>query len=162
MRDNGHFASEAELLAIIRRIDTDGDAQLNLTEFSEFLRPLTGLVATVPLVPSYVSPLYDPYYYPYSKYPLRSYYDYPLYSRYYPYYTRPYNYYYDYPVTKTEVIDVERPTYYSPARTVKKTTYHTPTGDRTYTTYLWDNFYFFHSFYKIGLFLKWKTYISKI
>lgn len=26
LRDNGHFATEAELLAIIRRIDTDGDA----------------------------------------------------------------------------------------------------------------------------------------
>jgi len=145
----GHFATESELLAIIRRIDTDGDAQLNLAEFAEFLKPLAHHVSSVPLVSTY-PPLYDPYlypsryYYPYSRYydyplypryldyPYR-YYDYPLYSRYYPYYPR----YVDYPVvSKTETVEVERPTYYSPSRTVKRTTYHTPTGDRTYTTYL--------------------------
>jgi hypothetical protein len=146
----GHFASESELLAIIRRIDTDGDAQLNLAEFSEFLKPLGHHVSSLPLVSSY-PPLYDPYFYPsryispysrysdypyysrYLDYPYSRYYDYPLYSRYYPYYPR----YIDYPaVARTETVEVERPTYYSPSRTVKRTTYHTPTGDRTYTTYL--------------------------
>lgn len=38
LRANSHHASEIELLAIIRRIDTDGDACLNFNEFAEFLR----------------------------------------------------------------------------------------------------------------------------
>ena len=40
LRQNGHFASEMELLAIIRRIDTDGDASIDYNEFAEFIRPL--------------------------------------------------------------------------------------------------------------------------
>jgi hypothetical protein len=38
LKQNGHYASEKELLCIIRRIDTDGDAKLSYEEFSEFLR----------------------------------------------------------------------------------------------------------------------------
>ena len=38
LRSCGHYASEMELLAIIRRIDTDGDARVNYSEFSEFVR----------------------------------------------------------------------------------------------------------------------------
>lgn len=38
LRSCGHYASETELLAIVRRIDTDGDAQLSYSEFSEFVR----------------------------------------------------------------------------------------------------------------------------
>lgn len=38
LRANGHHASEIELLAIIRRIDTDGDACLCFNEFAEFMR----------------------------------------------------------------------------------------------------------------------------
>lgn len=38
LRSVGHYASETELLAIVRRVDTDGDAQLSYTEFAEFLR----------------------------------------------------------------------------------------------------------------------------
>ena len=38
LRTQGHYASETELLAIVRRIDTDGDAKLDYSEFSEFLR----------------------------------------------------------------------------------------------------------------------------
>lgn len=37
LKNNGHYASEKELLAIIRRIDTDGDAKLSYSEFSEFV-----------------------------------------------------------------------------------------------------------------------------
>lgn len=37
LKNNGHYATERETLAIIRRIDTDGDAKLSYTEFSEFL-----------------------------------------------------------------------------------------------------------------------------
>ena len=38
LRANGHHSSEIELLAIIRRIDTDGDACLSFNEFAEFMR----------------------------------------------------------------------------------------------------------------------------
>lgn len=33
LRSCGHYASEFELLAIIRRLDTDGDARINYSEF---------------------------------------------------------------------------------------------------------------------------------
>lgn len=36
-KNNGHYATQSELLAIIRRIDTDGDAKLSYTEFIEYL-----------------------------------------------------------------------------------------------------------------------------
>lgn len=45
LRQNGHFASEMELLAIVRRIDTDGNATIDFTEFAEFVRPLVTIVA---------------------------------------------------------------------------------------------------------------------
>ena len=38
LRSVGHYASETELLAIVRRMDTDGDAQLSYSEFAEFIR----------------------------------------------------------------------------------------------------------------------------
>lgn len=38
LRSVGHYASETELLAIVRRVDTDGDAALSYSEFSEFVR----------------------------------------------------------------------------------------------------------------------------
>ena len=70
---------------------------------------------------SYLDWKYDPALYPY--------------SRYYPWYSR---YYSPYPAeTKTVSYDVEKPTPYSPARTVKRETYHSPVyGSRTYTTML--------------------------
>jgi hypothetical protein len=39
LRNVGHYASEMELIAIIRRIDTNGDASITFSEFSEFMRP---------------------------------------------------------------------------------------------------------------------------
>jgi Ca2+-binding EF-hand superfamily protein len=36
-RNCGHFATEREILQILRRIDTDGDARLSFKEFSEFM-----------------------------------------------------------------------------------------------------------------------------
>ena len=39
LRNQGHFADEMALLAIIRRIDTDGDAIITFEELDEFLRP---------------------------------------------------------------------------------------------------------------------------
>ena len=39
LRQNGHYASEMELVAIVRRIDADGDANLDYNEWAEFLRP---------------------------------------------------------------------------------------------------------------------------
>jgi hypothetical protein len=38
LKNNGHYASEREVLNIIRRIDTDGDAKLNYEEFADFLK----------------------------------------------------------------------------------------------------------------------------
>lgn len=38
LKNNGHFADDREVLSIIRRIDTDGDAKLSYEEFSEFCR----------------------------------------------------------------------------------------------------------------------------
>ena len=38
LRGCGHYATETELLAIVRRVDTDGDARLSYSEFAEFLR----------------------------------------------------------------------------------------------------------------------------
>jgi len=46
-KNNGHFATEREILAVIRRIDTDGDAKLSYTEFSEFLSPASPLRSSV-------------------------------------------------------------------------------------------------------------------
>ena len=37
-RNAGHFASDVEIQAIIRRFDMDADAKIDQTEFSEFLR----------------------------------------------------------------------------------------------------------------------------
>ena len=139
LRDQGHWASETELLAIVRRIDTDGDASIDLREWNEFMRPAAAptaptVVSTLPPVP-YV-PTYVP---PYSRY----WWDYP-YSRYWDPLARPWWAYErplpvsaTTPVAKTEKIEVERgPYWHSPSRTVKKTTYHTPSGDRTYSTYI--------------------------
>lgn len=42
LRSNQHNPTEIELLAIIRRIDTDGDASLIYSEFAEFLRSSGG------------------------------------------------------------------------------------------------------------------------
>lgn len=48
LRSQGHYASEKELLSIIRRVDTDGDARLSFAEFSEFMRPIGGPVVERP------------------------------------------------------------------------------------------------------------------
>ena len=154
MRDHGHFASETELLAIVRRLDTDGDASINYSEWTEFLRTPASLPLPLPLpvpeppvrpLPSYYySRYYDwPSYrylddWRYSSY-LDSKYDWPL-SRYTPYYSRYYSpYWYSRYLpseTKTVTYDVEKPTPYSPASTVKRETYHSPYGPRTYTSIL--------------------------
>lgn len=39
LRIQGHFSNEMELLAIIRRIDTNGDAIISFDELNEFLKP---------------------------------------------------------------------------------------------------------------------------
>ena len=38
LKNNGYYATEKELLCIIRRMDTDGDAKLSYLEFADFLR----------------------------------------------------------------------------------------------------------------------------
>lgn len=50
LRSQGHYASETELVAIVRRIDTNGDCTISSGEFAEFLRPLGGVK------PTYASP----------------------------------------------------------------------------------------------------------
>ena len=152
MRDHGHFASETELLAIVRRLDTDGDAAITYAEWTEFLKvppvldplpvpaPVPAPVAPERPLPSYHYsryydwPLYHRYYddWRYSSYLDYKYYDWP-YSRYYPSYSRYYSpYWYSRYLPpseqKTVSYDVEKPTPYSPARTVKRETYHSPYG----------------------------------
>ena len=43
LRTQGTFAAESELVAIIRRIDTNGDSTVSSGELAEFLRPLGGV-----------------------------------------------------------------------------------------------------------------------
>lgn len=151
MRENGHYASETELLAIVRRLDTNGDASVTYSELTEFLRASPGVSPTpapvVRTIPEYIPPprYYDyPYpYYRYGDYPYYPYYSRysPYFSRYYPYHSYPsYPYYPRYPLdplplpseTVSTSYEVERgPTAYSPSRTVKKTTFHSPYGSRT-------------------------------
>jgi len=47
LRTHGRFASQDHLVAIVRRIDTDGNCQITSSELAEFLRPLSGVKATV-------------------------------------------------------------------------------------------------------------------
>ena len=37
-RNQSSYLSDREVMAIIRRIDTDGDAKINYSEFSDFFR----------------------------------------------------------------------------------------------------------------------------
>ena len=50
LRSAAHYATERELLAIVRRIDTDGDARLSYSEFADFVRsqhpPARGAMAS--------------------------------------------------------------------------------------------------------------------
>lgn len=79
MRDHGHFASETELLAIVRRLDTDGDASITYGEWTEFLKAPPPPLHAPPLpVPDPVPPARPLPSYHYSRY-----YDWPLYHRYY-------------------------------------------------------------------------------
>jgi hypothetical protein len=163
LRSQSHFASETELVAIIRRIDADGDGDCDITEWSDFLRPVSGVSSLPrPVTRTYVEPLtrtvveevlpplsyldypYYSRYYPYYSrdYPYYSRY-YPYYSREYPYYSRYYPYYYPYysryaePLLSSPTKTVTRTyTPERPGRSVETTTYHSPLGNRTVTRYL--------------------------
>lgn len=81
----GYYATDLESLAIIRRLDTDGNSLISYAEFADFMRKLVPAPSTVP-VSTYVAPVYPSYYpsYLYSRYPYYSrYYNPYLYSRYY-------------------------------------------------------------------------------
>jgi len=81
LRSQGHSASQDELVAIIRRLDSSGDATVSYSELSEFLRPGSAPLSYVPLSRSYyVSPSSwrylsygSPHYYPYYSSYWRSY-----------------------------------------------------------------------------------------
>ena len=149
LRTQGHFASEIELVAIIRRIDQDGDATVGYSEWADFLRPISG-VSTVPIARTIVDPITTtiveevlpyrsyldypypyPYPYPYSRYNPYSYSRYsPYYSRYYPYSRYPYE-----PLSPSKTV-TRTYTPERPGRAVETTTYHSPLGSRTYTRYI--------------------------
>jgi len=58
LRTQGHFASETELVAIVRRIDTNGDCSISSGELAEFLRPLGGVKTVITSSPvRYSSPV---------------------------------------------------------------------------------------------------------
>lgn len=128
---NSHFMSDFEIMAIIRRIDTEGDAQITYLEFCEFMKadPQVPLYKTASL-----AELYTPSYYRYrSPYYKSTLYPYEYYLRDYPlYYSLPrYNYYYSpkRTVSKTKVADdnVDLNLKYTPAyRSVYKSVYRSP------------------------------------
>jgi Ca2+-binding EF-hand superfamily protein len=64
LRSCGHYAGERELLSIIRRLDTDGDARLSFAEFSEFMRGAgpVPVVLAHPVVLSHPVPMPLPVY----------------------------------------------------------------------------------------------------
>ena len=87
LRFHGHFATDIELLSIIRRMDADGDATVSFTEWSDFLRSNAALAPVPPPLPAYLPPrpyLYDPIYHPSYRY-----------DRYHPSYYHESPYYYD-------------------------------------------------------------------
>jgi hypothetical protein len=43
LRSQGNYSSEVELVAIVRRIDTNGDCNITNSELAEFMRPLAGV-----------------------------------------------------------------------------------------------------------------------
>lgn len=142
LKKNGYDATPDEIVAIIRRLDTDGSQTISLIEFSKYLQLLTPAPQEVdvkyynPTTPkfvdlpptyyrsSYISPYWDspyaysryPYYSRYSSPYWRSPYSYgPYYSpSYYSSYTRPtYRSYYD-PVY--DYVPASRTVYSSPIR----------------------------------------------
>ena len=54
LRENGHQALDLELLAIIRRMDADGDATISFNEWCEYMRPHASLYKGPPVVPGYI------------------------------------------------------------------------------------------------------------
>merc|ERR1712070_1021017 len=71
-RKNHHFMTDYEIMAIIRRIDTEGDAQITFVEFVEFMNsdselPLSRTAPIAVYNPPYRSIAADMY--PYYSYP---------------------------------------------------------------------------------------------
>lgn len=123
LKSTGHEPSELELLAIIRRMDADGDATVTFTEWSDFLRPIAALAKPDPL-PLWPYPSWRYRYWPYSS----SLY-YPSWRHSYLPYTRPYYSSLYRPYYSTYV-----PSYVPPARTYwPSVTYSAPRY--THTTY---------------------------
>jgi hypothetical protein len=98
LKSAGYDATPEEIVAVIRRLDTDGSQTITLLEFSKYMKLLSPAPKEVDVSlynpKTYAAPSYESPYY-------RSYLGYsPYYSRYwdYPYYSSPYySRYWDYP-----------------------------------------------------------------
>jgi Ca2+-binding EF-hand superfamily protein len=133
----GYYVTDLESLAIIRRLDTDGNSMISYAEFADFMRKLVPAPSGVPVV-SYVAP--SPYYPSY----LPSYSSSYLYSR-YPYYSRYYSPYaysrysapvYDYVPSYARTSVSPAVSYSSPVKTTKignTTIIESPSRSTAYT-----------------------------
>jgi Ca2+-binding EF-hand superfamily protein len=129
----GYYVTDLESLAIIRRLDTDGNSLISYAEFADFMRKLVPAPSTVP-VTTYVAP--SVYYPPYSASYLYS--RYPYYSRYYsPYsYSRYYDPVYDYVPSYVRTSVSPAVSYSSPVKTTKignTTIIESPSRSTAYT-----------------------------
>lgn len=93
LRSAGHEPSEAEVLAIIRRMDADGDATVTPTEWADFWREIPSLSRPEPL-PGYLSRSYFAPHVPYySHLPYTGFFPHAPSLRYHdPYWRAPYHY----------------------------------------------------------------------
>lgn len=80
----GYNSSDIEQLAIIRRMDADGDATVTFTEWADFLRPIAALARPAPVFSSSLLGPYPSWRHRYGYWPYSSYSPYSS-SLYYPY-----------------------------------------------------------------------------
>lgn len=132
LKSCGHEPTDLELLAIIRRMDADGDATVTFNEWADFLRPIAALAKPEPLL-SYLGP-YPSWRHRYGYWPYHSswrYSHWPYTRPYLPTYTPLYRPYYR---SYLSTYVPPAPAYVPPARTLwPSVTYSAPRY--THTTY---------------------------